>query len=340
MNKNIIVTGGLGYIGSHAVIELIGAGYTPIIIDDLSNSKRSVHARLEQMSQKSIEFYKGDICKTDFIQNLFDEYNPLSVMHFAGYKAVGESVSSPLSYYRNNIDGTLSLLEAMQKSDCKSFIFSSSATVYGEHGQPPFTEDMQTGNGITNPYGRTKFMIEEILKDLSIASPELSLTILRYFNPVGAHETGLIGEDPNGIPNNLMPYIAKVAAGELQELSIFGDDYDTKDGTGVRDYIHVVDLAKGHVAALEQKGVEPGTHIYNLGTGRGFSVKEVVKAYQDGSCQNIPYKITPRRAGDVATSYADASKAETELNWKAHKGLSDMVLDSWRFVKEDKSSRE
>ena len=337
MNKNILVTGGLGYIGSHTCVELISAGYTPIILDDLSNCKESVHARLQTITQKKdIPFVRGDVCNRDLLDNIFAEYKPLAVMHFAGSKAVGESVQKPLLYYRNNLETTLSLLETMQKYSVKSFIFSSSATVYGMDNTPPFTEDMPTGS-VTNPYGRTKYIIEEILKDLHTAEQDWSITILRYFNPVGADASAMIGEDPNGVPNNLMPYIAKVASGELSELKIFGNDYNTADGTGIRDYIHVTDLAKGHVAALEKKGEESGLHIYNLGTGNGLSVMEVLKSYQETSGVTIPYTITGRREGDLAASYACADKARQELGWSAKKNIHDMTLDSWNWIKSGNS---
>jgi UDP-glucose 4-epimerase len=330
--KTILLTGGLGYIGSHCCIELIGAGYDPIIIDNLSNSKISVLDRLKLITQKdNIPFYQADVADKNALNAIFAEHDIDAVMHFAGYKAVGKSTKIPLAYYRNNLDTTLTLLEIMQEHDVQSFIFSSSATVYGEANTPPFTEKMPTGSG-TNPYGRTKYMIEEILKDCAFANPAMSVSLLRYFNPVGADGSGMIGEDPNGIPNNLMPYIQKVASGELPDLSIFGDDYNTSDGTCVRDYIHVSDLARGHVAALEKKHDEAGVHIYNLGTGTGISVKEMVEAYGQACGKPIPYKIAPRREGDLPEFYADVSKAQEELNWTASKSLNDMVKDSWNWV--------
>lgn len=331
-NKTVLVTGGLGYIGSHTCIELIASGYTPVILDDLSNCKESVHTRLQTITQKTtIPFIQGNVKDLNLLDDIFKQYNPSAVMHFAGSKAVGESVQKPLLYYRNNIETTLALLEAMQKHDCRTIIFSSSATVYGSDNEPPFKEDMPTGS-VTNPYGRTKYMIEEILKDIQAANEEWSVTLLRYFNPVGADASGMIGEDPNGIPNNLMPYIAKVASGELEELKVFGNDYPTPDGTGVRDYIHVSDLAKGHVVALDKKGTEAGLHIYNLGTGQGLSVMDVLKAYERASGKTIPHKIAPRRDGDIAVSLADVSKAKAELNWTAQKTTQDMAQDSWRWI--------
>lgn len=331
-NKTILVTGGLGYIGSHTCIELIAAGYTPVIIDDLSNCKESVHTRLQTITQNTkIPFVKGNVNNEGLLDDIFRRYQPAAIMHFAGSKAVGESVEKPLLYYRNNIESTLVLLQTMQNHDCKTIIFSSSATVYGAENEPPFTEDMPTG-AVTNPYGRTKYMIEEILKDIQTANQDWSITLLRYFNPVGADGSGMIGEDPNGIPNNLMPFISKVAIGDLEELKVFGNDYATHDGTGVRDYIHVTDLARGHVAALEAKGEESGTHIYNLGTGSGLSVMDVLKAYENASGQSIQHQIVPRRYGDIAVSYADVSKAKTELGWIAKKTIQDMTVDSWRWV--------
>lgn len=333
MKKNILVTGGLGYIGSHTCIELISSGYNPVIIDDLSNCKQSVHTRLQTITQKNdIPFIQGNVSDESIVNDIFETYSPYAVMHFAGSKAVGESVEQPLKYYRNNIESTLALLQAMQTYNVKNFIFSSSATVYGTENTPPLTENMITGN-VTNPYGRTKYIIEEILKDLQISDDKLSIIILRYFNPVGADASGMIGEDPNGIPNNLMPYISKVASGELPELKIFGNDYPTPDGTGVRDYIHVTDLARGHVASLEKKGDEPGLHIYNLGTGKGFSVMDVLKSYEEVSGRNIPYSIAKRREGDLAESYADVQKAKNELDWTASKNIQDMVADSWNWIK-------
>lgn len=333
MKKNILVTGGLGYIGSHTCIELISSGYNPVIIDDLSNCKQSVHTRLQTITQKNdIPFIQGNVSDESIVNDIFETYSPYAVMHFAGSKAVGESVEQPLKYYRNNIESTLALLQAMQTYNVKNFIFSSSATVYGTENTPPLTENMITGN-VTNPYGRTKYIIEEILKDLQISDDKLSVIILRYFNPVGADASGMIGEDPNGIPNNLMPYISKVASGELPELKIFGNDYPTPDGTGVRDYIHVTDLARGHVASLEKKGDEPGLHIYNLGTGKGFSVMDVLKSYEEVSGRNIPYSIAKRREGDLAESYADVQKAKNELDWTASKNIQDMVADSWNWIK-------
>ena len=333
MNKNVLVTGGLGYIGSHACVELIASGYTPVIIDNLSNSKESVHELLKTLTQQDdIPFIKGDICHQATLDDVFESYNPIAVMHFAGSKIVSESVEQPLAYYQNNLTSTLNLLAAMEKYDVRNIIFSSSANIYGPDNEPPMTEDMVTGH-VTNPYGRTKYMIEEMLKDIAIANKTWSVILLRYFNPVGADASGMIGEDPNGIPTNLVPYIARVANGDLPELNIYGDSYSTKDGTGVRDYIHVSDLARGHVAALEIKGEEAGTHIYNLGTGNGTSVMEMLDAYRKVSGKNIPYKIVSRRDGDMAISYADVSKAKRELNWSAKKNINDMALDSWNWVR-------
>ena len=330
MNKNILVTGGLGYIGSHVCVELTNDGFTPIILDNCCNSNPEVLDRLCQLTGKNeIIFYKGDIRDTALLNSIFENHSIDSVMHFAGLKAVGESTQNPLSYFQNNVEGTLCLIDTMGRNDVKNIIFSSSATVYSLGENPPFTEDTPTGK-VTNPYGRTKFMVEEILKDLASANPKMAVTILRYFNPVGAHTSGLIGEDPMGTPNNLMPFIAKVAAGELSKLMIYGDDYNTHDGTGVRDYIHVVDLARGHVAALNKSAA--GYTVYNLGTGKGHSVFQVLKAYESACGHAIPYEITARRAGDIDASYADATKANRELHWVATKTIDDAANDSWRWI--------
>jgi len=332
----VLVTGGLGYIGSHSCVELVSAGYTPVIIDNLSNSKRSVLDRLGIITGTHIPFYEGDIRDHQLLDQIFKQEKPQSVMHFAALKSVSESFEKPLDYYENNIKGTLYLMRAMHHHGVKSLIFSSSANIYGAQDTLPITEDRPTGQ-VTNPYGRTKFMMEEIMKDVQNADPEWSMTLLRYFNPVGAHESGLIGEDPDGIPSNLMPTLAKVANGELPEVKIFGDDFPTADGTGIRDYIHVVDLARGHIAALDKKSNIAGTHIYNLGTGHGHSVLEMITAYEAASGKKIPYNIHPRRDGDVAASYADVTKAKAELDWTATKTLTDMCYDSWRWVSSNAS---
>ncbi len=328
---SVLVTGGAGFIGSHTVIELINAGYDPVVIDDLSNSRLEALKRVEKITGKRIPFYENDVCDKEALNNIFMEHRTIdSVIHFAGYKAVGESVEKPLMYYTNNLVSTLTLLHAMKEYDVKNIIFSSSATVYGTPAEIPITEKCPRGE-TTNPYGTTKAMIERILEDISKADASMHIMLLRYFNPVGAHESGLIGEDPKGIPNNLMPYITQVAVGKLKELGVFGDDYDTSDGTGVRDYIHVVDLAKGHVAALSKIDEKAGVNIYNLGTGNGYSVLDMVKAFSKACGKEIPYSIKPRRAGDIAECYADPSKAAEELGWKAEKTLEEMCADSWRW---------
>lgn len=326
---NILVTGGLGYIGSHTCIKLIEAGFTPIILDNLYNSKLAVLDRIKIITGVKPLFYKGDIRDKLFLTQIMSTHKIEAVIHFAGLKAVGESVQKPLTYYDNNVYGSLCLVEAMQAHQIYNLIFSSSATVYGEHHIPPFVETMKTDKA-TNPYGTSKLMVEQIFTDLAIAEPKWSMTLLRYFNPVGAHPSGLIGEDPQGIPNNLMPYITQVAIGKRDCLSVYGDDYDTIDGTGVRDYIHVEDLANGHVAAL-QKINQSGTHIYNLGSGVGSSVLEVIAAFKEASQKPIPYKIEPRRAGDIATCFADANKVKKELNWQTQYNLQKMAEDSWRW---------
>ncbi len=326
---SILLAGGAGFIGSHTVIELIAAGYDVVIVDDLSNSSPEVLNRLKTITGQKIPFYKGSILDKNFLNNVFYENDIEAVIHFAAFKAVGESVEKPLKYYQNNLTGTLTLLEVMKSHHVKHIVFSSSATVYGMHNVSPLTEDLPTS--AINPYGYTKVMIEQILNDAAYADADLSVTNLRYFNPIGAHESGLIGEAPNGIPNNLMPYISQVAVGKLKELSVFGDDYDTPDGTGVRDYIHVVDLAKGHVAALKKNLESKGAAVYNLGTGHGYSVLELVKAFEEVNHVSVPYVIKGRRAGDIATCYADASKAEKELGWTAQKNLQDMMRDAWKW---------
>lgn len=326
----ILVTGGAGYIGSHTCIELINAGYDVVVLDNLCNSSEKSLERVAQITGKKVPFYKVDILDREGMNEIFEKESIESVIHFAGLKAVGESVSKPLEYYHNNITGTLLLCDVMRSHNVKNIIFSSSATVYGDPAFIPITEDCPKGK-ITNPYGQTKSMLEQILTDLHVADPEWNVVLLRYFNPIGAHESGLIGEDPKGIPNNLLPYIAQVAVGKLSCLGVFGDDYDTPDGTGVRDYIHVVDLAKGHVKALKKIEDKSGVSIYNLGTGNGYSVLQVVKAFEKACGKTIPYVIKPRRPGDIATCYADASKAKAELGWEAEYGIERMCADSWRW---------
>lgn len=333
-NKKVLLTGGLGYIGSHTAVEMINAGYEVVILDDLSNSKESVSKRIEKITGIKPVIYIGDACDKDVLRKVFSETGVSSVVHFAGFKAVGESVKMPEKYYRNNLDSTLSLLEVMKEYNVNNFIFSSSATVYGDASEPPFTEEMPVGN-CTNPYGWTKYMNEVILKDSAKANPELKVVLLRYFNPIGAHKSGLIGEEPQGIPNNLMPYIQQVASGVRDHLSVYGNDYDTIDGTGVRDYIHVVDLAKGHVKALDylMKDGTNGTSVFNLGTGEGTSVLQAVNAFEKANGVKIPYEIAPRREGDIATCYADCSKAERTLGWKAELTFEDACLDAWNWEK-------
>lgn len=324
----ILVTGGAGYIGSHTCVELLNHNYEVIVVDNLYNSCKEALERVEKITGKTMTFYEGDLLDRDLLDRIFEKERPEAVIHFAGYKAVGESVEKPIEYYHNNITGTLILCDVMRKYDCKKIVFSSSATVYGDPAFVPITEECPKGV-ITNPYGQTKSMIEQILTDIQISDPSWSVVLLRYFNPIGAHSSGLIGEDPKGIPNNLVPYIAKVAVGKLEKLGVFGDDYDTPDGTGVRDYIHVVDLAAGHVCALEH--IKAGVSIYNLGTGHGYSVLDVVKAYGKACGKEIPYEIKPRRAGDIARCYSDPSKAERELGWKARYGIEEMCRDSYHW---------
>ena len=327
---SILLTGGTGFIGSHTAVELLKEGEQVIIADDLSNSNSDVISKIEAITGKTPKFYKVNVADRTAVDKIFTENEIDAVIHFAGYKAVGESVQKPIEYYRNNLDTTLSLLDVMRAHNTKRFVFSSSATVYGASNAAPFTEDMPTG-GCTNPYGWTKYMIEQILTDTAKADPSLSVVLLRYFNPIGAHESGLIGENPNGIPNNLMPYITQVAAGILEKLSVYGNDYPTHDGTGVRDYIHVVDLAKGHVAALKYASEHTGTALFNLGTGKGYSVLDIVHAFEAANNIPIPYVITARRAGDIAECYADTQKAKQLLGWQAYKSLEDMCRDSWRW---------
>lgn len=326
---NILVTGGTGYIGSHTLIELLAAGHTPIVVDNLANSSEESLRRVQTITESTVPFYKLDIRDKDGLANVFEEHSIDAVIHFAGLKAVGESVAKPLEYYDTNIGTTLALLETMEKYGTKTLIFSSSATVYGDADTMPITEDSQTGVGITNPYGQTKYMIEQILRDYSVANPDSNITILRYFNPVGAHPSGLIGEDPSGTPNNLLPYVTQVAIGRREFVSVYGDDYDTVDGTGVRDYIHVVDLAKGHVAALAHE--KQGVSTYNLGTGKGTSVLELIHSLEKAVGKEIPYKVVDRRDGDVATNYASPEKAANELNWHAEKTIDEATADSWRW---------
>ena len=332
----ILLPGGAGYIGSHTAVELLKSGKEIIIIDNFSNSKPEVLDKIKQITGKEFKFYELDYLDREKLEKVFEENKIEAVLNFAGYKAVGESVQKPIEYYTNNISGCLVLLDVMRKYGVKKFIFSSSATVYGDPKKVPITEESKTG-GTTNPYGTTKLFIEQILKDIYISDNTWDICILRYFNPVGAHESGLIGEEPKGIPNNLMPYVVRVASGQLKELSVFGNDYNTPDGTGVRDYIHVVDLAKGHVAALEKLDKEKnGMYIYNLGTGRGYSVLDMVKAFEKSTGKKVPYKIAPRRQGDIATCYAEPKKAREELGWTATKTLEDMCKDSWNYINKQK----
>ena len=325
----ILVTGGAGYIGSHTVVELLNLGKEVVIVDNLSNSSILVLDRIEAITGKRPAFYELDVCDTQGLRRVFEQESIEAAIHFAGYKAVGESVQKPVMYYENNIMSTLALVEVMSEFKVKKIVFSSSATVYGIHNQSPLIETMPTS--ATNPYGYSKVMLEQILKDVHVADSEWSIALLRYFNPIGAHESGLIGEDPSGIPNNLMPFIAQVAVGKRSELSVFGDDYDTVDGTGVRDYIHVVDLAIGHIKALEKVSEKKDVYIYNLGSGEGTSVLQLVNTFESVNKVPIPYKIVPRRSGDVATCYANADKAYKELNWKTTKSVEDMCRDTWNW---------
>jgi UDP-glucose 4-epimerase len=325
----VLVTGGAGFIGSHTVVALLEAGHEPVVVDNLTNARKSVMERIAEISGRKVAFHEVDIRDGEAMQEIvakgFD-----ACMHFAALKAVGESVERPMLYYDNNVGGTIALLEILIASGVNTFVFSSSATVYGDPTRLPLTEDMPTGVA-TNPYGWTKIMMEQVLRDVQIANSDWSVSLLRYFNPVGAHHSGLIGEDPRGTPNNLMPYVARVADGKLERLRIFGNDYPTPDGTGVRDYIHVVDLAEGHVVGLDKHAGTPGVHTYNLGTGHGSSVLDVVKTYEEATGRSVPYEIVERRAGDVAENWADVSKAEAELGWKTTRDLADMCADSWRW---------
>jgi UDP-glucose 4-epimerase len=323
------MTGGAGYIGSHTIIELLKSNHSVVVIDNLSNSNQESLRGVEKITKSKIPFYKVDVRNADALEKVFSENHFDAVIHFAGLKSVGESVSHPIEYYDNNIGSTLVLLEKMKEHNVKKLVFSSSATVYGTPSELPLKETSRIGVGITNPYGQTKYMIEQILRDVSVADNLMGITILRYFNPVGAHESGLIGEDPNDTPNNLMPYISQVAVGKLEKVGVFGNDYDTPDGTGVRDYIHVVDLARGHVAAL--KHISPGVATYNLGTGKGASVLELISAFRKATGKDIPYQILPRREGDVASCYATSEKANKELGWIAEKTIEDACVDSWHW---------
>ncbi|MFR8549225.1 MAG: UDP-glucose 4-epimerase GalE [Lachnospiraceae bacterium] len=326
----VLVTGGAGYIGSHTCVELLNNGYEVVVMDNLYNSNEKALERVEQITGKKVKFYKVDMLDREAMNEIFEKEDIDSVIHFAGYKAVGESVAKPLEYYHNNITGTLLLCDVMRRHGVKKIIFSSSATVYGDPAFVPITEECPKGV-ITNPYGQTKSMLEQILTDLHVSDPEWNVVLLRYFNPIGAHKAGIIGEDPKGIPNNLVPYIAQVAVGKLEKLGVFGDDYDTPDGTGVRDYIHVVDLANGHVKAMKKFDDTPAVRIYNLGTGNGYSVLQVLHAFEKACGKTLPYEIKPRRAGDIAQCYADPSKAKEELGWEAQYGIDEMCADSWRW---------
>ena len=329
MNMAVLVTGGAGYIGSHTCVELLNAGKEVVVIDNLCNSCEEALERVKKITGKELTFYQADLLDRKAVEEVFEKEKIESVIHFAGLKAVGESVQKPLEYYYNNITGTLVLCDVMRKYGVKKLVFSSSATVYGSPKTVPIKEDFPLS--VTNPYGRTKLMLEDIFRDFYVADPEWNIILLRYFNPIGAHKSGLIGADPKGIPNNLTPYITQVAVGKLKEVGVFGNDYNTPDGTGVRDYIHVVDLAIGHVKALKKLEEEPKVRTYNLGTGQGYSVLEVIKAFSKACGKDIPYVLKPRRAGDIATCYADASLAEKELGWKAERKLDEMCEDSWRW---------
>lgn len=334
----VLVTGGAGYIGSHTIVQLLEAGKEVVVVDNLINSSKESLTRVEEITGKSVTFYEGDLLDKPFLEKVFYENEIESVIHFAALKAVGESVTKPLHYYHNNITGTLVLCEVMKAAGVKNIVFSSSATVYGDPEVVPITEDSRLS--ATNPYGQTKLMMEQILQDLHVADNTFNVAILRYFNPIGAHKSGRIGENPNGIPNNLVPFIAQVAVGKRAELAVFGDDYDTHDGTGVRDYIHVVDLANGHLKALDKLAEKPGVVIYNLGTGNGYSVLDVVKAFEKASGINIPYVIKDRRPGDIATCYAEPAFATQELGWKATKNIDDMCEDTWRWQKTNPNGYE
>lgn len=330
----IFVTGGTGFIGSHTVISLLQSGFDVVILDNLCNSSAKILPRLQQISGKSVPFYEGDIRDREVLRRIFAEHDIDSVIHFAGLKAVGESVAEPMRYYDNNVSGSLVLAEEMARAGVFNIVFSSSATVYGDPGKVPYAEDMKPGD-TTNPYGTSKAMVERILTDIQKADPRWSVILLRYFNPIGAHQSGLIGEHPNGIPNNLLPYICQVAGGKLPYLSVFGDDYPTPDGTGMRDYIHVVDLAEGHVAAMKAKSGVSGTHLFNLGSGQASSVLEIIRAFEAASGLTVPYQIKPRRDGDLACFYADPSYTKRQIGWKAKRDLAQMMEDSWRWVSQN-----
>lgn len=334
----ILVTGGAGFIASHTNVELLNAGYDVVVVDNLVNSSRESVARVEELTGKKISFYEEDLLNEKAIDAIFEKENIDSVIHFAALKAVGESCQIPLRYFDNNLTGTLNLLKVMEKYGVKSIVFSSSATVYGKPESVPIREDFPLS--VSNPYGRTKLIIEDMLRDIYKSDNEWDIALLRYFNPIGAHESGMIGENPHGIPNNLLPYVAKVAAGQLECVNVFGDDYDTPDGTGVRDYIHVVDLAKGHVKAVKKLEDNSGLSIYNLGTGKGYSVLDIVKNFEAATGIKIPYSIKPRRAGDVATCYSDATKAKKELGWEAEYDIKDMCADSWNFQQKNPNGYE
>ena len=335
----ILITGGAGFIGSHTVVSLIQAGYEVVIIDNLCNSSLKALSRLEEITGKAIPFYKADIADREILRTIFQQHRITSVMHFAGLKSVGESVLNPIKYYENNVTGTLVLAEEMAAAGIFSIVFSSSATVYGNPSKTPITEDMPVG-GTTNPYGTSKYMAERILKDIQASDARWSVILLRYFNPIGAHESGLIGEQPNGIPNNLLPYVCQVAAGKLPYLSVFGDDYQTIDGTGVRDYIHVVDLAEGHVRAMQANGKQSGVFVYNLGTGNGYSVLEVIRAFEKASGLAVPYQIKPRRSGDIAVCFADVSYTAKQIGWQAQRDLNQMMVDAWRWQSQNPNGFE
>ena len=335
----ILVTGGAGYIGSHTCVELLNEGYEVVIMDNLYNANIKAVERIEQITGKKVTFYQTDMLDRDGVKAIFDNEKIDAVIHFAGLKAVGESVVKPIEYYTNNMSGTLILCDEMRNHGVKNIIFSSSATVYGSPAEIPITENCPKGTA-TNPYGWTKWMLEQVLTDIHTADPEWNVILLRYFNPIGAHPSGTMGENPNGIPNNLMPYITQVAVGKLKELGVFGNDYDTPDGTGVRDYIHVVDLANGHVKALKKIEENAGLCIYNLGTGHGYSVLDIVKNFEEANGIKIPYSIKPRRPGDIATCYCDPGKAERELGWKAQYGIKEMCADSWRWQKNNPNGYE
>ncbi|WP_125717005.1 UDP-glucose 4-epimerase GalE [Pseudoalteromonas rubra] len=335
----VLVTGGAGYIGSHTVLELLNEGRDVVVVDNLSNASQQSLQRVESLTGRAATFYQGDICDKAFLDGVFAKHQIEQVIHFAGLKAVGESVQKPVEYYQNNVQGTLTLLDAMRDAGVFQLVFSSSATVYGDPASLPIREEFPVG-GTTNPYGTSKLMVEMILQDLAKSDARWAFAILRYFNPVGAHISGQIGEDPNGIPNNLLPYIAQVAVGKLEKLGVFGNDYDTHDGTGVRDYIHVVDLAIGHLKALDKIAAQPGAHVYNLGTGNGYSVMDMVKAFEKAAGKSINYEIKPRRDGDIAACYAAPEKALSELGWQAERGIDEMMQDTWRWQSQNPNGYE